>query len=228
MKKRTKTIIATIAGTVILTGAIWLINESRYPNAPAFNDHFTRKFLNKDKKVDDGFYEFKSKTEQYTMWFPKGYQLIKENGEDYVINGNSYERWIAKEVNNKAENAGGSYIEMTFSNARKAENESFTVENMFKEQLNITKPNTFETSSTRIYYDSAYTYFKGTQEVSMHPNKEHASNTYIAYVADKHSNNAIELWFDKSEKSRKNDEVAEKKWFLTILKNIKFREGNEA
>ncbi|MED4391673.1 hypothetical protein P4699_16070 [Priestia aryabhattai] len=228
MKKRTKIIIATIAGTVILTGAIWLINESRYPNAPAFNDHFTRKFLNKDKKVDDGFYEFKSKTEQYTMWFPKGYQLIKENGEDYVINGNSYERWIAKEVNNKAENAGGSYIEMTFSNARKAENESFTVENMFKEQLNITKPNTFETSSTRIYYDSAYTYFKGTQEVIMHHNKEHAPNTYIAYVADKHSNNAIELWFDKSKKSRKNDEVVEKKWFLTILKNSKFPEGNEA
>jgi len=228
MKKRTKIIIATIAGTVILTGAIWLINESRYPNVPAFNDHFTRKFLNKDKKVDDGFYEFKSKTEQYTMWFPKGYQLIKENGEDYVINGNSYERWIAKEVNNKAENAGGSYIEMTFSNTRKVENESFTVENMFKEQLNITKPNTFETSSTRIYYGSAYTYFKGTQEVIMHHNKEHAPNTYIAYVADKHSNNAIELWFDKSKKSRKNDEVVEKKWFLTILKNIKFPEGNEA
>ncbi|GAB1766303.1 hypothetical protein [Priestia megaterium] len=228
MKKRTKTLPAIITGVAILIGGIWLINESRYPNVPAFDDRFTRKFLNKDKKVDDGFYEFKSKTGQYTMWFPKGYQLIKENGEDYVINGNSYERWIAKEVNNKAGNAGGSYMEMTFSNARKAENESFTVDNMFKEQLNVTKPNTFETSSTRIYYDSAYTYFKGTQEVIMHPNKEHAPNTYIAYVADKHSNNAIELWFDKSEKSRKNDEVAEKKWFLTILKNIKFREGNEA
>ncbi|MEB2289886.1 hypothetical protein [Priestia megaterium] len=226
MKQHTKTIIVVITGATILIGGIWIINESRYPNVPAFKDHFTREFLNKDKKVDDGFYEFKSRTGQYTMWFPKGYQLIKENGEDYVINGNSYERWIAKEGNNKAENAGGSYIEMTFSNARKAENESFTVENMFKEQLNITKPNTFETSSTRIYYDSAYTYFKGTQEVIMHPNKEHASNTYIAYVADKHSNNAIELWFDKSEKSRKNNEIAEEKWFLTILKSIKFHEGN--
>ncbi|MBQ4867756.1 hypothetical protein IHQ11_14730 [Priestia megaterium] len=227
MKKRTKTIIAVIAGAAILIGGIWMINESRYPNVPAFDDHFTREFLNKDKKVDDGFYEFKSKTGQYTMWFPEEYQLIKENEEDYVINDNSYERWIAKDVNNKAGDTGEDYIEVTFSNARKAENESFTVENMFKEQLNTTKPNNFETSSTRIYYDSAYTYFKGTQEVVKHNSKEHAPNTYIAYIVDKKSNNAIELWFDKSKGSQKNNEVTEKKWLLTILKNIRFREGNE-
>ncbi|MEH7556956.1 hypothetical protein V7165_16530 [Priestia megaterium] len=67
MKKRTKTIIAVIAGAAILIGGIWMINESRYPNVPAFDDHFTREFLNKDKKVDDGFYEFKSKTGQYDV-----------------------------------------------------------------------------------------------------------------------------------------------------------------
>ncbi|WP_255323461.1 hypothetical protein [Priestia megaterium] len=79
MKKHTKTIIAVIIGITILIGGGWLINESRYPNVPAFNDHFTRKFLNKDKKVDDGFYEFESKTGQYTMWFPEKYQLLHEN-----------------------------------------------------------------------------------------------------------------------------------------------------
>lgn len=67
MKKHTKTIILVIVGAAILIGGIWGVNESRYPNAPAFDDHFTRKFLNRDKKVDDGFYEFKSKTGQYTM-----------------------------------------------------------------------------------------------------------------------------------------------------------------
>ncbi|WVE37920.1 hypothetical protein U5A85_05690, partial [Priestia megaterium] len=70
MKKRTKTLPTIIVGATILIGGIWGINESRYPNVPAFDDHFTREFLNKDKKVDDGFYEFKSKTGQYTMWFP--------------------------------------------------------------------------------------------------------------------------------------------------------------
>ncbi len=75
MKKRTKTLLAVITGVAILIGGIiggiWMINESRYPNVPAFDDHFTRKFLNKDKKVTDGFYEFKSKTGQYTMWFQR-------------------------------------------------------------------------------------------------------------------------------------------------------------
>ncbi|OUT33216.1 hypothetical protein B1R96_00630, partial [Priestia aryabhattai] len=79
MKKRTKTLPAIITGVAILIGGIWLINESRYPNVPAFDDHFTREFLNKDKKVDDGFYEFESKTGQYTMWFPEEYTLLSEN-----------------------------------------------------------------------------------------------------------------------------------------------------
>ncbi|WP_308197197.1 hypothetical protein [Priestia megaterium] len=71
MKKRTKIVSAVIAGATILIGGIWMINETRYPNVPAFNDHFTREFLDKGKKADNEFYEFKSKTGQYTMWFPE-------------------------------------------------------------------------------------------------------------------------------------------------------------
>ncbi|MEH7285280.1 hypothetical protein [Priestia megaterium] len=33
MKKRTKTLPAIITGAAILIGGIWMINESRYPNA---------------------------------------------------------------------------------------------------------------------------------------------------------------------------------------------------
>ncbi|WP_257062971.1 hypothetical protein [Priestia megaterium] len=95
IKKRTKTLPAIIVGAAILIGGIWGINESCYPNVPAFDDHFTRKFLNKDKKVDDGFYEFKSKTGQYTMWFPEEYQVSHENREDYGVNNDSYESWWA-------------------------------------------------------------------------------------------------------------------------------------
>ncbi|MFL7943759.1 hypothetical protein ACKA0G_25160 [Priestia megaterium] len=87
MKKRIKLITAVIAGTAILIGSVWLINESRYPNAPAFDDHFTRKFLNKDKKVASGFYEFKSKTGQYTIWFPEEYQMLHDASEYYSTNG---------------------------------------------------------------------------------------------------------------------------------------------
>ncbi|WP_421535644.1 hypothetical protein [Priestia sp. D3YE.R1] len=95
MKKRTKTLSAIITGAAILIGGIWLINESRYPNVPAFDNHFPREFLNKDKKVDDGFYEFKSKTGQYTIWFPEEYQVSHKYREDYTRNGESYENWSA-------------------------------------------------------------------------------------------------------------------------------------
>ena len=40
MKKRTKTLPAIITGVAILIGGIWMINESRYPNVPAFDDQF--------------------------------------------------------------------------------------------------------------------------------------------------------------------------------------------
>ncbi|WP_336314173.1 hypothetical protein [Priestia megaterium] len=119
MKKHTKTIIALIIGVTILIGGVWIINESRYPNVPAFNNHFTRKFLNKDKKVDDGFYEFKSKTGQYTMWFPEEYQLLHENHQQYVRDGNFYERWRASSIKKYKDENQINNIQATFSEARK-------------------------------------------------------------------------------------------------------------
>ncbi len=172
MKKRIKLITAVIAGTAILLGAIWLINEGRYPNAPAFDDHFTRKFLNKDKKVDDGFYEFKSKTGQYTMWFPEEYQLLHENEQQYVRDGNFYERWRASSIKKyKGENQINN-IQATFSEARKQENEEFSAESLFQEtalmSINLKK---LETDEVRIYYQSAYIYFRGAEKYVINDKK---------------------------------------------------------
>ncbi|MFE0623495.1 hypothetical protein ACFW1J_18960 [Priestia aryabhattai] len=129
MKKHKKTIIAAIVGSSILIGGIWLINEERYPNAPAFDDHFTRKFLNKDKKVDHGFYEFESKTGQYTMWFPEEYQLLHENEQQYVKEGKLYERYRAVSNSNELE-----YMTVEFSNKIKKMN-LFTLKDCFKSNL---------------------------------------------------------------------------------------------
>ncbi|WP_323134971.1 hypothetical protein [Priestia sp. J2] len=129
MKKRKKTVIAAIVGSSTLIGGIWLINEERYPNAPAFDDHFTRKFLNKDKKVDGGFYEFKSKTGQYTIWFPEEYQLLHENEQQYVKEGKLYERYRAVSNSNELE-----YMTVEFSNKIKKMN-LFTLKDCFKSNL---------------------------------------------------------------------------------------------
>ena len=71
MKNRMKTVIGVIVGVVILIGTIWLINETRYPNVPAFDDHFTRKFLNKDKKWTAGFMSLSRRQDSIRCGFRK-------------------------------------------------------------------------------------------------------------------------------------------------------------
>ncbi|MGC9932419.1 MULTISPECIES: hypothetical protein [Priestia] len=224
MKKRTKTIIAVIAGAAILIGGIWMINESRYPNVPAFDDHFTREFLNKDKKVDDGFYEFKSKTGQYTMWFPEEYQVLHKYREDYTRNGESYENWSASYTKLYKNNKLMYSINAKFSE-NDTESESIYMESLFKEQLDVKKPEKLETSNTRIYYDYAYTYFRGTNQHIVHDSKKHTPNIYVAYVADKESDKVIELIYDSVGENAESNQMDRKTWFLTMLKSINFSEG---
>ncbi|MCM3182002.1 hypothetical protein [Priestia megaterium] len=226
MKKRTKTIIATIAGAAILIGIIWGINESRYPNVPAFNDHFTRKFLNKDKKVDDGFYEFESKMGQYTMWFPEEYQLLHENNQQYVRDGNFYERWRASSIKKyKGENQINN-IQATFSEARKQENEEFSAESLLRRRFNVSKPEKLETDEVRIYYQSPYIYFRGAEKYVINDKSKHAPNTYVAYVADKHSKKVIQLSFNSiGERSGNSDPITEE-WFIKLCKSINFNKAN--
>lgn len=222
MKKSTKTLPAIITGVAILIGGIWMINESRYPNVPAFDDHFTRKFLNKDKKAADGFYEFKSKTGQYTMWFPEEYQLIHENKEDYSLNGNAYERWVASSENSFNNKNGISYINVELAEKVK-ENEDINVESFFKKNLHVNKPKKMDTANVSIYYDSAYTYFKGTEEKVLKDNIKYVPNTYVAYIADKNTDKVIELYYKYT-----GDHLTEKqgekqdKLIVKMLKSVKF------
>jgi hypothetical protein len=222
MKKRTKIVSAVIAGATILIGGIWMINETRYPNVPAFNDHFTREFLEKDKKVDDGFYEFKSKTGQYRMWFPEEYQLIHENKEDYSLNGNAYERWVASSENSFNNKNGISYINVELAEKVK-ENEEVNVESLFKKNLHVNQPKKIETAHISIYYDSAYTYFKGTEEKVVKNNIKYVPNTYVAYIADENTDKVIELYYKYT-----GDHLTEKqgekqeKFIFKMLKSVKF------
>ncbi|PFD98480.1 hypothetical protein [Priestia megaterium] len=224
MKKRIKLITAVIAGTAILIGSVWLINESRYPNAPAFDDHFTRKFLDKDKKVASGFYEFKSKTGQYTIWFPEEYQMLHDASEYYSVNGKSYENWSASYRKITGKNKSIYYIKAEFSkNDRKSE--PIYVKKLFEEQLKDSNFKEIETSRTRIYYDYAYAYFEGTERQVVHNSKVHLPNTYTAYVADKNSNKVIEFSYDSIGEGTETSQEKRKLWFLTILKSINFSEG---
>ncbi|AUO12927.1 hypothetical protein [Priestia megaterium] len=224
MKKHTKTIILVIVGAAILIGCIWGVNESRYPNVPAFDDHFTRKFLNKHKKADDGFYEFKSQTSQYKMWFPEDYQMLHNASEYYSVNGKSYENWSASYRKVDGKNKSIYYLKAEFSKNDK-KSEPIYVKKLFEEQLKDSNFKEIETSRTRIYYNYAYAYFEGTERHVVHNSKVHLPNTYTAYVADKNSNKVIEFSYDSIGEGTETSQEKRKLWFLTILKSINFSEG---
>ncbi|PFL00614.1 hypothetical protein COJ01_14560 [Priestia megaterium] len=219
MKKRTKTIILVSIGAAILIGSIWGTNESRYPNVPAFNDHFTRKFLNKDKKVDDGFYEFKSKTGQYTMWFPEGYQIIHKDASDYVKDDTYYE--FLKAANNSRDGYKG-YIDIELSE-KKTNKEKIYVEGLFKNRFYINDPQKLQTDTTRIYYDSAYIYFKGTDKRVITDFNKRTPSTYAGYIADKNSERVIEFYFDSTEHLSEKSAEEREEWIIKILKSITFK-----
>ncbi|MDQ0273320.1 hypothetical protein [Cytobacillus purgationiresistens] len=62
-----------LKGRFICSLIILLIacERENLPGTRAYQDEFTREFLQSPEEIEEGFYQFKSKTEGYTMWFPK-------------------------------------------------------------------------------------------------------------------------------------------------------------
>ncbi|MBU8854098.1 hypothetical protein BGM24_19145 [Bacillus sp. FJAT-26377] len=217
MKKRTKPLPAIITGVAILIGGIWMINESRYPNVPAFDDHFTRKFLNKDKKVGDGFYEFKSKTGQYTMWFPEGYRLLSENG-DYARDNKDFEQWEAVPSSENKVYRGAIYVRMAKDNKR---NHQDYLESFFKDHLISEQPKLIKTGKTEIYFSSAH--FEINEKKQVVEDIKQKPNSFYAYIIDKASNKVIEFSFETSGfKNKQFEEEKQRKWLMKILRNVQF------
>ncbi len=101
------------------------------------------------------------------------------------------------------------------------------VESLFKGEFGANNPEKWETANTRIYFDAAYLYFKGTEQ-HVHDKNKYAPNTYIGYVADKYSNKVIELWFDDSLNHQTNKELEKREWFVEILNSIRFNQENSS
>ena len=71
----------------------------------------------------------------------------------------------------------------------------------------------------KIYYDNAYTYFKGTEEKVIEDKSSYIPNTYVAYVVDEHSNKTIEISYDSiGNNLSRNEGNKTNKQFLKILK----------
>src|SRR5690625_3949211 len=66
------------------------IDKEDLPDVHAFEDEFTRKFLQSTEETEEGFYPFLSKTKRYKMDFPAGGVIddrmysVKENVHEEV------------------------------------------------------------------------------------------------------------------------------------------------
>lgn len=87
-------------------------SSGKQPGTAAFQDDFTREFMDSPKEVKDGYYLFKSKTGGYTMLYPKNaevdqsyYQRDKDNYEEIYYGENIRGKNITYYVNLTYENS---------------------------------------------------------------------------------------------------------------------------
>ncbi|MDL4840514.1 hypothetical protein QQS35_08660, partial [Aquibacillus sp. LR5S19] len=68
-----KQILPLVIILVILGGC--QLKEAQLPETKAFQDEFTREFMDSTEEVKDGYYLFRSKTDGYTMLFPENAEM---------------------------------------------------------------------------------------------------------------------------------------------------------
>ncbi|MES9793086.1 hypothetical protein ABWL24_21870, partial [Priestia megaterium] len=68
------------------------------------------------------------------------------------------------------------YLQVKLSESN-PDDESIYVESLFKDEFGVNNPQKWETANTRIYFDTGYLYFKGTEEHVIYDKNKHAPNT---------------------------------------------------
>src|SRR5699024_2142145 len=70
-------IILIIGGCGLMEKDVAEMDPKDLPDVRAFQDDFTREFMTSIEPVEDGYYEFESKTGGYTMKFPENASIDK-------------------------------------------------------------------------------------------------------------------------------------------------------
>jgi len=80
MKRRPLQLSAiAIMGIILFIGGFFMMKKWNTPNTPAFQDEFTKQFLNAKAETPEGFHLFESWTHKYTMLYPEDYAIVYES-----------------------------------------------------------------------------------------------------------------------------------------------------
>ncbi|MDR0139069.1 hypothetical protein RFW18_15035 [Metabacillus idriensis] len=186
---------------LIFTGGCGIFKENRsgnidasaIPETEAFKDEFTREFMASGEEVEEGFYSFESKTNGYTMLFPRNAVISKGN---YEIQEDKYETLTFGE---KLEDKNISYyIKLTF------EDNSNTVDTDIKlRQLSKSTGYSGNFESEDMNENTVYYSSDKPEETDYY--------FYLAYIKSKQSDKAIRLtYFSNCSEEEKNCELLSK------------------
>ncbi|MFP7168838.1 hypothetical protein [Terribacillus sp. 7520-G] len=193
------------------------MNSSELPDVAAFQDEFTRDFIQKSEPTKEGYYSFKSGSNSFTMDFPENLVVIRE----------SY---------NKDENDGSEMIELSLPKSERDKIDAVPVVKLHYYDFMSSEENSKESITAR---SSGTLEFKSLESVKSDQHIQYAENKDGIYpglsgLVWNDNNQQIQIFASVVCKEGLSDEECETKAkpikdsLVEILSSIQFlKEGNE-
>ncbi|MDL4840512.1 hypothetical protein, partial [Aquibacillus rhizosphaerae] len=181
----------------------------------AFQDEFTREFMDSTEEVKDGYYLFRSKTDGYTTLFPENAEISKM----------FYER-----NNDHFEN-------LTFVDYSREENYNYTYDVTYSPHREKGVEISLRGLSRRAGYDGEYAkieeentriYFAKEKEVLEDEDRKRTVYSFFSYIVPKGGSVGIEYNYSSycyDENNCKIDPKKEEEKALTLMKSFHFIEN---
>ena len=154
------------------------MNEKELPDVRAFEDEFTRSFLQSTEEIKPGYYPFVSGTGAYKIDFPSGGTIDQKS---YAQKEDGYEGLLIGVEN---ENGIGSLIKVNYYSYKKNGEEESSIDALEKrvgEDLNFEKNET----KHQTFYNAPFTYGDNEYGIaSFIQNKQEGGAIYVIYTAE--------------------------------------------
>ncbi|MDL4842636.1 hypothetical protein [Aquibacillus rhizosphaerae] len=196
---------------VILGGCQF--SEAQLPETKAFQDEFTREFMDSTEEVKDGYYLFRSKTDRYTMLFPEDAEIA--SGAFYERNKDSFEN-------------------LSFVDYSREENYNYTYDAMYSSHRKKEVEINLRGLSRRVGYDGGYQeieegntliYLAKEQEVIENEDRKRIVYRFFSYIVPKGGSFGIEYIYSShcyDETNCKMDPKKEEEKALMLMKSVHF------
>lgn len=178
----------------------------------AYNDHFTKKFIDIKKEVNEGYYSYNSMTDGYTMLFPADAKMIKD---EFAVNANIFEQYhfvIDDKKDKKVDNYRVTY-----------ENRSITSD--IKLNLDILSNSAGYNGEFKEYQHEGNTYYFAKNVID---NEGKTNYQYLSYIKSNYGDQSVSYYLNSScsdsEESCKIDPKKLEKEFKLMIESVEFSE----